>query len=57
LLSKKRCEVVANYLVSKGISKNRIKINYFGETIPISENTTAEGRQKNRRVELKIIVE
>jgi type IX secretion system PorP/SprF family membrane protein len=57
LLSKNRVEAVKSYLISKGISENRIKVNYFGETKPIADNNTSEGRQKNRRVEFKIVFE
>jgi outer membrane protein OmpA-like peptidoglycan-associated protein len=55
ILSKKRAEAVKNYLVSKGIDISRISTLYFGETMPIASNDTPEGRQKNRRVEMKII--
>jgi type IX secretion system PorP/SprF family membrane protein len=57
VLSKNRVETVKNYLVSKGISELRIKTNYFGETKPLSDNNTPEGRQKNRRVEFVISFE
>ena len=54
-LSEKRAEAVADYLKSKGISKNRYKAIGYGESQPIDSNITYEGRQINRRVEFKII--
>ena len=54
-LSRRRAEAVSTYLSGKGIIKERISTVYFGETKPIVPNTTREGRQKNRRVEFKII--
>ena len=54
-LSEQRASVVRDYLVRNGISKERIKISGFGATRPINENTTESGREKNRRVEIKII--
>jgi len=56
-LSKNRTLAVKNYLVKKGIEPDRIKTEWFGQTQPIAPNTTPEGRQQNRRVEMKIIFE
>ena len=54
-LSQKRAEAIQKYLVKKGISADRFKVEWFGQTQPIADNKTAEGRQKNRRVEMLII--
>ncbi len=51
-LSEKRAEAVVNYLVERGIEKERFTTKGFGETQPAVSNDTREGRQKNRRVEL-----
>ncbi len=56
-LSKKRANAVMDFLTKNGISANRLKTKGFGITKPIADNKTAEGRQKNRRVEFKIIKE
>jgi outer membrane protein OmpA-like peptidoglycan-associated protein len=53
-LSEKRAKVVANYLQSKGIKNARLKTQSFGETEPFATNETEEGRQANRRVEIKV---
>jgi OOP family OmpA-OmpF porin len=50
-LSLSRANTVANYLIDKGINKGRIKTLGLGETKPIADNTTAKGREINRRVE------
>jgi outer membrane protein OmpA-like peptidoglycan-associated protein len=55
IISKKRAESIKQYLFVKGIEENRIRVLYFGETMPIASNDTEEGRQRNRRVELKIV--
>jgi outer membrane protein OmpA-like peptidoglycan-associated protein len=57
ILSKKRAEAVKDYLISKGITTERFIIEYFGETKPIADNATPEGRAKNRRVEMKLVIE
>lgn len=57
ILSKKRAEAVKDYLISKGITTERFVIEYFGETKPIADNATPEGRAKNRRVEMKLVIE
>jgi len=54
-LSKKRAQVAANYINSRGgISKNKMAIEGFGPNKPIASNATAEGKQKNRRVEVTL---
>lgn len=55
ILSKKRSEAVKAFMVSQGIDAARLSTLFFGETMPIATNDTPEGRQKNRRVEMKII--
>lgn len=52
-LSQKRTDSVKTYLMSKGIMESRLTAVGFGETVPIADNNTSEGRAKNRRVELK----
>jgi OmpA-OmpF porin, OOP family len=54
-LSQERVDAVKNYLVSKGISKNRIKTKAFGGTNPLSRDNTPEAHRLNRRVELRIL--
>lgn len=50
LLSTNRAKAVASKLINLGISKNRIRYQGFGQTQPLTNNTTEEGRAKNRRV-------
>jgi outer membrane protein OmpA-like peptidoglycan-associated protein len=57
VLSKKRAESLKAYLVTKGVDAIRLSTLYFGETKPIGDNNTPEGRKKNRRVEMKIVIE
>ncbi len=56
-LSKNRTLAVKNYLAKQGIEPNRIKTEWYGQTKPIADNATPEGRQQNRRVEMSIIFE
>jgi len=56
ILSQKRSEAVKQYLISKGVSKNRLFPKGFGITQPIADNNTPEGRAINRRVEFKVIL-
>lgn len=50
-LSKARGKAVMDQLIAMGISKNRLKSNGFGESKPIDNNSTPEGKANNRRVE------
>jgi OOP family OmpA-OmpF porin len=54
-LSVRRAEAVKAYLVSKGIEPNRIYTEGKGKAQPIADNRTAEGRAKNRRVEIEVV--
>jgi len=51
-LSQKRADAIRNYLISKGISSERITAQGFGEENPVADNATPDGRQKNRRIEI-----
>lgn len=55
LLSEKRAKAVKKYLVSKGVKADKVIAEWFGQTKPIDTNDTPAGRQRNRRVEMKII--
>jgi len=54
-LSQARAESVVKYLVSKGVNKEKLIAKGYGETEPVAENTTAAGKQKNRRTEARIL--
>jgi outer membrane protein OmpA-like peptidoglycan-associated protein len=55
VLSQKRAESVVNYLLSRGISGERLVARGYGETIPVVPNDTEENMAANRRVEMKVI--
>jgi outer membrane protein OmpA-like peptidoglycan-associated protein len=51
-LSKARADAVRDYFIGKGIAKSRLETKGYGETKPVADNKTADGRARNRRVEL-----
>jgi outer membrane protein OmpA-like peptidoglycan-associated protein len=53
-LSDDRANAVRLYLIKKGTSAERLESHGFGETMPIDDNETPEGRARNRRVEFKV---
>jgi outer membrane protein OmpA-like peptidoglycan-associated protein/tetratricopeptide (TPR) repeat protein len=55
VLSEKRALSVVTYLVKSGIAPERLKYKGYGDTQPISDNMSVEGRQLNRRTEAKVI--
>ncbi|OQA94575.1 MAG: Outer membrane porin F precursor [Bacteroidetes bacterium ADurb.Bin217] len=54
-LSQKRADAVKLYLMNKGIDAARLKATGYGDTQPIADNKTKEGKAKNRRVEFKVV--
>ena len=54
-LGLRRAEAVKAYLVSRGIEKNRVYTESKGERQPVADNKTAQGRAKNRRVEIEVV--
>lgn len=54
-LSQNRAQAVSTYLAGRGVSSARIGTQGFGSNQPIASNATVEGRQQNRRVEIKIV--
>lgn len=54
-LSKMRAQAVVEYLVKKGVNRNKLTFSYYGKTKPLTENDTEEGRAINRRVEFTIL--
>jgi outer membrane protein OmpA-like peptidoglycan-associated protein len=54
-LSTNRAKAVANYIISRGIPAGQVQYKGYGWTKPIYPNTTADGRQKNQRVEATVI--
>jgi outer membrane protein OmpA-like peptidoglycan-associated protein len=53
-LSERRARAVGDYLTTHGVQSARIATRGFGETQPIASNATPEGKQSNRRVEIKV---
>lgn len=51
-LSEERAQSVANWLIAHGIDRDRLTVKGYGESNPVADNTTPQGRARNRRVEL-----
>jgi len=54
VLSQKRAETVMQYLISQGLNPNLVTARGLGDADPVASNDTAQGRAKNRRVELTL---
>ncbi len=54
-LSRRRAKSVRDYLVAHGIDASRLTARGYGESQPVADNNTPEGRAKNRRVELRVL--
>ena len=55
ILSNNRAKSIKSYLVKNGILESRIKCVGYGEKQPITNNSTKEGREKNRRIQIRIL--
>jgi outer membrane protein OmpA-like peptidoglycan-associated protein len=53
-LSYRRAESVRTYLVMRGLRTDQVEVQAFGESRPVADNTTADGRANNRRVEIVV---
>ena len=54
-LSQQRAEAIRQYLIKKGIQSARVSAKGYGASQPVADNSTDEGRQRNRRTEVKIL--
>ncbi|MDA3911785.1 MAG: OmpA family protein [Bacteroidales bacterium] len=54
-LSQQRADAVRNWLIRRGISTDRVIAKGYGETQPVASNKSDEGKQKNRRTEVRIL--
>ena len=54
-LSKERAAAVKNYLITNGVTADRLSSDGFGDSQPIDDNKTSKGRANNRRVEVKYV--
>ena len=55
-LSERRANAAADYLVAKGINRERLKVEFYGESKPVANNATADGKLLNRRVNLDLYI-
>ena len=53
-LSERRAQAVANYLATKGLNAGKMTTSGKGESMPVADNGTAEGRSRNRRVDITV---
>ena len=53
-LSQRRAEAVRQYLITQGVDESRLTAVGYGEAQPVADNSTAQGRAENRRVELRV---
>ena len=53
-LSQRRADSVKDLLIQRGLSSDRVETKAFGESMPVATNDTESGRQRNRRVEIKV---
>ena len=53
-LSQDRATSTLNELVSQGIAKSRLAAEGYGQQFPVADNATAEGRQRNRRIDIRV---
>lgn len=56
-LSERRAETVHAFLIRYGVNENRLTFRGYGESQPIADNSSAEGRAMNRRVELRLVIQ
>ncbi|MDC0272352.1 OmpA family protein, partial [Crocinitomicaceae bacterium] len=54
-LSKKRAESIIRFFTTRGLRRDRIVIDFKGETVPIQSNETSKGKSMNRRVDFRFI--
>jgi outer membrane protein OmpA-like peptidoglycan-associated protein len=54
-LSEARAKSVVDYLIEHGINKDNLSFKGYGETDPVAENNSEQGRAQNRRTEIKIL--
>jgi outer membrane protein OmpA-like peptidoglycan-associated protein len=53
-LSEQRASTVQSYLIAQGLASNSVTARGFGKSVPVADNSTAAGRQQNRRVEIVV---
>lgn len=56
VLSEKRAKAVQAYLVNKGVPAENVLVEWFGQSRPLADNATRQGQQKNRRVEMTMLM-